>query len=247
VTGPSRILVLIPAYNEEDSLAHVVGEVRSTLPEVEVLVVNDGSRDGTAAVVEALPAVALHLPYHVGVGAAEQTGFRFALERGYPRVVRTDADGQHRAADIPRLLQALSEEDADVVVGSRFLEGGRTPTPRLRRLGIAILASVVSLVGGKRITDPTSGLRAFGPRAIRLSSETYPALYPEPESLVRFLRAGLRVVEVPVEMNRRYAGQSSIRLVDSAYYMVRVLVSILIEALRSPAKLPPQPGEKGGR
>jgi hypothetical protein len=242
----SRVLVIIPAFNEEESLAHVVAAVRTSLPQADIAVVNDGSRDRTAAVVEKLQVVAFHLPHHVGVGAAEQTGFRFAARQGYDIVVRNDGDGQHRPAEIPLLLSAVSDENVDVVIGSRYLEDRGYVTPRLRRLGIHLLAGVVSLACRQRFTDPTSGFRAFSRRAILFCAQDYPSAYPEPESVVQFVRAGLKVREIPVTMNPRYGGRSSIRVAESVYYMVRVLMGILVELLRGRPPIPPEGGGQGG-
>ncbi len=236
----ARVLVIIPAYNEEASLAHVIERVRACMPGTDIAVVNDGSRDATAAIVDRLGIVALHLPHHVGIGAAEQTGFRYALRFGYDVVIRNDGDGQHDPAEIPQLLDALARTDADVVIGSRYLEDRGYLTPRLRRLGIVILAGVIGLVGRGRVTDPTSGFRAFNRRAIRLCAALYPHDYPEPESVVLFARAGLRVREIPVTMNPRYGGQSSIRPLASAYYMLKVLLAIGVGRLRAAPRIPPE-------
>ena len=239
-----KTLVIIPAYNEEASLERVVRAVRASVPGADIAVVNDGSRDGTGAIVERLGVVGLHLPHNMGIGAAEQTGFRYAQRFGYDVVVRNDGDGQHDPVEIPRLLDALARPSTDVVIGSRYLEERGYVTPRLRRLGIEILAGVITLVSGWRATDPTSGFRAFGPRAIRLCASVYPHDYPEPESVVLFVRAGLRVREIPVTMNPRWAGQSSIRVLDSAYYMFKVLLAILVDPLRAAPRLPPDPREE---
>jgi hypothetical protein len=232
------ILVIIPAFNEEASLEHVVGAIRSALPEADIAVINDGSRDRTGAIVEDLGVIALHLPHHLGVGAAEQTGFRFAARFGYDLVVRNDGDGQHNPLEIPLLLEPLRLDTADVVIGSRYLEPRGYVTPWSRRLGIRWLAGVVSLICRRKFTDPTSGFRAFNRRAIEFCSDVYPEAYPEPESLVLFIGAGLRVGEIPVTMNPRYGGRSSIRILDSVAYMARVLLAIFVGMLRA-APVPP--------
>ncbi len=241
-----RILVVIPAFNEEASLALVVAAVRAGLPQADIAVVNDASHDGTAAIVESLGVIALHLPYHLGLGVAEQTGFRYALRFGYDVVIRNDGDGQHNPSEIPALLQALVATEADVVIGSRYLEDRGYITPRLRRLGIRLLAGVIGWICRQRFTDPTSGFRAFGSRAVRACVEMYPADYPEPESLVQFVRAGFRVCEIPVTMNPRYGGRSSIRLPDSIYYMFRVLLALLAAMLRPVLTVPPEGTERRG-
>jgi glycosyltransferase involved in cell wall biosynthesis len=234
----SKILVIIPAFNEEASLEHVVAGVKAALPRADIAVIDDGSRDSTAAIVERLGTIVLQLPHHVGVGAAEQTGFRFASRLGYDLVARNDGDGQHNPAEIPLLLKVMHDQEADVVIGSRYLENRGYVTPRLRRLGILALAQITSLVCRKKFTDPTSGFRAFNRRAILFCASIYPDDYPEPESLVQLVRAGLRVHEVPVTMNRRYGGRSSIRLVDSIYYVFRVLLAIAVDLLRAAPRVP---------
>ncbi len=242
--GEGRTLVIIPAYNEEESLERVICRVRTSVPAADIVVINDGSDDSTGSVAEGLGVVALHLPNNLGIAGAEQTGFLYALRSGYGRVVRNDADGQHNPAEIPELLAALLRTGADVVIGSRYLEERGYITPRLRRMGIVILAAVTSLICRQRFTDPTSGFRAFNQRAIRLCADHYPHDYPEPESVVLFVRAGLRVAEIPVTMNPRYGGQSSIHLLDSAYYMFKVLLAIMVGLLRKPPTLTPEDRSK---
>ncbi|PWT93990.1 MAG: glycosyl transferase family 2 [Acidobacteria bacterium] len=233
-----KVMVIIPAYNEEKSLRHVFENVRSCVPDATIVVIDDGSQDSTGAIAESLGGVALQLPCNVGIGAAEQTGFLYAIRHGYDTVVRNDGDGQHNPAEIPLLLETLDHSNADVVIGSRYLEDRGYITPPLRRFGIRLLSRVISLICGAHFTDPTSGFRAFNRRAIQLSTTYYPHDYPEPESVVLFRRAGLSVCEIPVTMNPRYGGQSSIRIADSVYYMFKVLLAIFIEMMR---KIPNTP------
>jgi glycosyltransferase involved in cell wall biosynthesis len=237
-TRRPRVLVVILAYNEEASLTRVTREVRASVPWADVAVVNDGSRDGTARLADELGVIALNLPHHVGVGGAEQTGLRYALRAGYDVVVRADGDGQHDPAEIPALLRALAERDADLMVGSRYLESRGYATPWPRRAGSVVLGTVISLACRRRITDPTSGFRAFGRRAIRVCADTYPRGYPEPEALVQCLRAGLRLGEVPVTMRPRFAGRSSLDALRGVHYMVRVLLAILAILLRAAPSVP---------
>lgn len=241
------MLVIIPAFNEEASLEHVVVAVKAALPHADIAVIDDGSKDNTPTIVERLGIILLQLPHHVGVGAAEQTGFRFAARYGYDLVVRNDGDGQHNPAETPVLLEAMRATGADVVAGSRYLEDRGYVTPRLRRLGILVLAGVISRVCRQRFTDPTSGFRAFNRRAIRFCARTYPKEYPEAESLVQLKRAGLRVHEVPVTMNPRYGGRSSIRFIDSMYYMVRVLLAVAVDLLRAAPRAPAEDVRERGR
>jgi hypothetical protein len=234
-----KVLVIIPAYNEAESLARVVEAVRASVPGADIAVVDDGSRDGTGALADRLDVIALHLPHNLGTGAAEQTGLRYALRFGYPIVVRSDGDGQHPPAEIAELVATIERSDADVVIGSRYMEDRGYVTPRWRRLGIRVLAAAISLACRRRFTDPTSGFRAFGPRAVRLGATLYPSGYPEPESIVLFVRSGLRVREVPVSMSPRDGGHSSIGTARSAFYMVKVLLAVVVWLLRATPAVPP--------
>jgi glycosyltransferase involved in cell wall biosynthesis len=227
-----RMLVIIPAYNEEDSLGRVIRQVHEAVPEADIVVVNDGSGDATPEIAEGYGAIVLSLPYNLGIGSAMQTGFMFAYERHYDYAVQVDGDGQHDPGEIPELLAVIQSTDADVVVGSRYIEDRGYITPRIRRLGIVLLANLISLIVRQRITDPTSGFRVLNRRATYFCAGDYPFDYPEPESIVTFWRAGIRVREIPVTMNPRYGGQSSITPLRSGYYMVKVILSIIINLLR---------------
>lgn len=235
-----KLLIIMPAYNEAEVVASVVAEVRAALPEATVLVVNDGSTDETGARAAGAGAVVLDLPINLGIGGAVQAGYRYAAERGYRVAVQVDADGQHPAGEIAKLLERLDEGDADLVVGSRFLGGadGSYRSTKLRRLGIGFFARLIGLITRRRVTDPTSGFRAAGRRAILRFAEQYPEDYPEPESLVHAHRHRLRVVEVPVTMVERRASASSITAPLSAYYAVKVTIAILIDLLRSSRRRP---------
>lgn len=227
-----RTLVVIPALNEADSIAHVVATIRQHLAWADVVVVNDGSTDQTGEIAEAAGALVLHHPYNVGIGASVQTGFMFAAGQGYDVVVRSDGDGQHDPQDLCRLIETLQTMDADMVVGTRFIEKRGYGATLPRRVGILILARLISAITGQTITDPTSGLAAFNRRAIRLFAHVYPHDYPEPEGLVVAHRAGLRICEIPVTMKPRFAGRSSITSLRSVYYMFKVMLAILIGLLR---------------
>jgi glycosyltransferase involved in cell wall biosynthesis len=224
----------VPAFNEEASIAEVVVDLRA-LSGVDVVVIDDGSTDETADRALAAGARVVSLPFNVGIGGAVQTGYLVALEDGYEVAVQVDGDGQHPARELPRLTAALAGEDADLVVGSRFLAPTPYRAPLPRRVGIRFFARIVSRLLGVRITDTTSGFRAAGPRAIRLFAEAYPHDYPEVEAVVVAARAGLCVVEVPVTMRERQGGRSSITPVRSAYYIVKVLLAVLMEMLRKPS------------
>ena len=227
-----RTLVIIPAYNEEESLGRVIRQVKEAVPSADIVVINDGSTDATSEIAEGYGAIVLDLPYNLGIGSAMQTGFMFARNYGYDIAVQVDGDGQHDPHEIPELLAVLQSTDADVVIGSRYIEDRGYITPRLRRLGIVILSALISFLVRQHITDPTSGFRALNRRAIDFCAGDYPFDYPEPESVVTFRRAGLKVQEIPVTMNPRYGGQSSITPLRSGYYMIKVIMAIIISLLR---------------
>ncbi|MEP7290373.1 MAG: glycosyltransferase family 2 protein [Chloroflexota bacterium] len=228
-----KTLVIIPALNEEASIAHVINLIREHAPWADVAVINDGSADRTGEIAEACGAIVLHLPHNVGIGAAVQTGMIFAARSGYEVAVQNDGDGQHDPREIPLLVRDLVESGADVVIGSRYIEDRGYITPPIRRFGIVILARVISLVTRQNFTDPTSGFRASNRRTIRLCANFYPHDYPEPEAVVLLHKAGLKLREIPVTMNPRYGGTSSITPLKSGLYMVKVLLAILIDLLRA--------------
>ncbi|MDB5311016.1 MAG: glycosyltransferase family 2 protein [Gemmataceae bacterium] len=242
-TGPpTKHLVVIPAYNEEASLAGTIAALQ-TLPEAfDVLVVNDGSLDRTAEVAEAAvrtwrrPVHVLHLSVNSGIGATVQTGYQFARARGcYEYVIQCDADGQHDPEDIPALVAECRRAGLDLCIGSRFLGevGGGYQGTFWRRIGIRFFAWLIGRLSGARVTDPTSGFRCAGPRAWARFAHQYPEDYPEPESLFWCVRNGLRVGEVPVRMRPRAGGVSSIVYLRTGYYMTKVSLAIMIDRLRA--------------
>ena len=232
MTG-ERAVAVVPAFNESGAIGRVVGEIRAAHPAIDVVVVDDASTDDTAAVAEALGATVLRLPFNVGIGGAVQTGFRYALEEGYERAVRLDGDGQHDAEEIGRLFEPLERGEADLVIGSRFVDdGGSYRPPFARRLGIRVFARLVSLLGGQRVTDTTSGFIALDRAGIALFAREYPHDYPEVEATLVALRSGLRLSQVQVEMRERETGASSITFVRSLYYIVKVLLALLVASLR---------------
>ena len=228
----AKILVIIPAYNEQASIARVIERVKESIPGADIVVINDGSHDSTSLVAYESGAKVISLPYNLGIGAAVQTGFILAQAGNYEIAVQVDGDGQHDPSEIEVLMSRLLADECDVVVGSRYLtdRGYVTPLPRL--LGTKILAAYVSLLAGQKFSDTTSGFRASNRRAIEICAENYPADYPEPESLLTFRKIGLRVSEVPVHMSKRYGGKSSITPFWSAYYMIKVILAVTILSLR---------------
>ena len=225
--------MIVPAYNEEAALPATLAELRAVSPPLEILVVDDGSRDSTAAVAAGAGAIVVSLPFNLGVGGAVRTGLRYAAERGYDRVVVLDADGQHEAVAISELLAAL-DGGADVAVASRFAPGaGAYHLTRVRRGAIRLLAGIVHGLTGQRFTDPTSGFRAFGRPAVELLARDYPVEYlaDTVEVLLIVCSAGLQVAEVPTTMRVRAAGRPSQRRVRLVVNYLRVLVGLLGAAL----------------
>ncbi len=229
-----KTLVIIPAFNEEASIAHVIGQIHENAPWVDIAVINDGSSDRTGEIAETCGAIVLHLPHNVGIGAAVQTGMIYAARYGYQVAVQNDGDGQHDPREIPLLVHDLVESGADLVIGSRYIEDRGYVTPHLRRFGIVLLARVISWVTRQHFTDPTSGFRASNARTIRACAHFYPHDYPEPEAVVLLYRAGLRLREIPVTMNPRYGGKSSITPFKSGLYMIKVFLAIAVDLLRRP-------------
>lgn len=227
-----RRIAIVPAYNEEECVGRVIEEIRAFDPDLEVVVVDDGSRDRTAAVAEAAGAHVVRLPFNLGIGGAVQTGFRYAFEHGFALAVRVDGDGQHDPAQLPLLLEPILGDEADIVVGSRFVTDGGYRSTRSRRAGITILARVVSALVGRRVTDPTSGFQALNRHAIALFAADYPHDIPEVEAVLMVHRHRLRMVEVPVQMRERAGGQSSIGALFAVYYMVKVLLALFVGLFR---------------
>ncbi|NWF93014.1 MAG: glycosyltransferase family 2 protein [Syntrophaceae bacterium] len=229
-----RVLVIIPAYNEEGAIREVVQGVKNHLPRADVLVVNDGSRDRTSDIARENGALVLDLPFNLGIGGAMQAGYKYAFQKGYEVAIQVDGDGQHDPKEIPKLLNALEEREVDMVIGSRFIGDSEFKSSRMRRIGISIFSRVISWIVGQKITDPTSGFRAANRKAIQLFSFDYPQDYPEPEVLVLLHQYGLKMAEVPIGMSKRYAGESSITRVRSIYYMIKVLLAILVDCFKKP-------------
>ena len=232
----SDVLVVVPAYNEEQAISKVIEELKSLQPAPDVLVINDGSCDRTGRVAKQTEkALVIDLPDNLGIGGAVQTGFKFATAAGYDYAVQFDGDGQHIAEEIPKLLKTLADNDADIAIGSRFLEkhSGFQSTFS-RRIGIRIFRFVNSLLIRQTITDNTSGFRAYNRRSIVFLAKHYPVDYPEPETVILLGKNGFRMVEIAAEMRKRQTGGSSISGLYNLYYMVKVLLAILMTSLRKP-------------
>jgi len=236
-----RALVVVPAYNEEEAIGRTVRDLRRHASWADVLVVNDGSADNTAEVAHAAGAMVVNLPVNLGIGGAVQTGYRYAYENDYDLAFQFDGDGQHRARWLQELAKPILAGETDMIIGSRFLRPRGMTARGGRWAGIKILAVAIRLVTGMRITDPTSGFRGGGRKLIQLFAQTYPQDYPEPESLVLVHKQGFRVLEVPAAMRRRRVGVSSINFLKGIYYMAKVLLAVVMEALKAPVRLEEEP------
>lgn len=223
-----RILCLIPVHNEAANLTAVVAEVRSRRPDVDILVVDDGSTDPTMAIVPGLGVRWLQLTDRLGIGSAMRAGLRYALRQGYDTAIRMDGDGQHRAEDIDALLTSVSASHFDVAIGTRYHQDGATRKPRV----ISALAKLLSTLTGRRVTDPTSGFYALGPRAIRILAEHHPTGYPEPELRLFLKRNALNVVEVGVRPRSRLTGRTSLTTGRLTTAAARVALAMIIVPLR---------------
>jgi glycosyltransferase involved in cell wall biosynthesis len=232
-----KILVIVPAYNEEGSVGKVVEEVHTHLSQAEVLVVNDGSTDLTSEIANSKGAIVLDLPFNLGIGGAMQAGYQYAFEKGYDIAIQVDGDGQHDPKEIGKLLKALEEKKIDMAIGSRFIRDLGYKSSTMRRIGISIFSQVISMIVRQRITDPTSGFRASNRKAIRLFASNYPQDYPEPEAVILLHQCHLKMEEVPVGMSERYSGESSITKIKSIYYMVKVLLAIFVDCFKKPPLL----------
>ena len=226
-----RTCVIIPAFNEETSVGTVVRLVLDELPAAHVVVVDDGSQDATAQESEKAGATVLQLPVNLGIGGAVQAGYRYALRYDFDYAIQIDGDGQHCPVEAARILEPIQQGTADMVIGSRWLGRGDYIAPRGRRVGMRILARLVSRRAGMILTDTTSGFRAVGRAGIELFADEYPTDFPEVETLVLATRRGLRLQEVGVRMKQRTAGESSIAGAKSFYYMVRVVTVLLVDSL----------------
>lgn len=233
-----KILIIIPAFNEGENIKRTLAEVKALAFAVEVLVVNDGSADDTARVAKAAGVKVLSLPFNLGIGGAVQAGFQYALRENFDIAVQVDGDGQHDVAYVEKLIDPVLKGEADMAIGSRFLPPYLSYRSSLiRRIGIHFFAHLLSFLTGAKVTDPTSGFRAFSKKLIKTFAADYPYDFPEPEAIILARHCNARILEVPVKMRKREAGYSSIRYLKTLYYMVKVTVAILLDMIKSKERI----------
>jgi glycosyltransferase involved in cell wall biosynthesis len=237
VSAPTpRCLAIVPVFNERGSVGKVIERLRRALPDVDVLIVDDGSTDDTLRQIPAGVTV-VSLPFNLGIGGAMQTGYRYAALHGYDIAVQVDGDGQHRPSEVRRLIDHIAEGKSELVVGSRFLELSPNANYRqtlVRRMGASMLRGAIKLLTGLTITDCTSGFRAANRRVIRAFAHWYPEDYPEPEVILLLHRAGYRVGELHVKMRQRRSGQSSIGVLAGVFYVLKVTTCLMLDTVRKP-------------
>ena len=225
----AKLLIIIPAYNEQENILKTVQDIKSHIPEADYIVVNDCSKDKTREILRQENAPYIDLPVNLGIGGGVQTGYRYALEYGYDIAVQFDGDGQHDAAYIKDLIAPIESGQADVTIGSRFVKNEGFQSSAMRRLGIRFLSGLIYLLCGVKVVP--SGMRAVNRTMIEKFAWDYAQDYPEPEAILSSGLAHARILEVPVQMRERQGGTSSINTVRSMYYMIKVSIALVITRL----------------
>ena len=229
-------IVIIPAYNEISNIRTTVQDILDHAPGFDYVIINDCSQDGTMRFCTEQGMNIINLPVNLGIGGAVQTGYLYAWRNGYDVAVQFDGDGQHDASYLGEMADFLQAQQADMVIGSRYIKKEGFQSSGIRQFGIRYFSALIKLLTSKRVTDPTSGMRMVNRDVMKIYSEDYPVDYPEPESVVTILRMGKKVSEIPVIMRERQGGVSSISPRKAVYYMIKVTLAILMECLRKRRK-----------
>lgn len=230
--GKIRKLIIIPAYNEEESIVELISEIKNAAPDFDYVVINDHSKDNTLDLCKRNKIRVIDLPINLGIGGAVQTGYRYACQNDYDYAVQLDGDGQHDPAYLSVMYKRITADNADMVIGSRFIEKRGFQSSTTRRLGIRFFTVLIKLLTGVVISDPTSGFRIVNRNIMEKFAMDYPRDYPEPESVVSILKGNGKVEEIPVQMRERRGGVSSINIKKSVYYMVKVTIAMIMERIR---------------
>lgn len=228
----SRVLVIIPAYNEEEAIRNVIRRIKGSA-RVDVVVVNDGSKDRTAQMALSEGVRVISLPLNLGIGGAMQTGYLFARDNNYDIAIQVDADGQHDPVYLDKLIEPVTQGICDMAIGSRYVEKTAYRSSLSRRVGMIFFSWLVWVLTRQKVKDTTSGFRAVNRNIIKYFAASYPTDYPEVDVLVRLHKKRFKVMEIPVEMQERQGGSSSITPLKSAYYMIKVSLALVISSLRT--------------
>lgn len=226
-----KVLIIIPAYNEADGISKLIDNLKENYAQYDYVIINDGSRDHTKKLCKEKDYNVLNLPINLGIGGAVQTGYKYARENDYDIAVQIDGDGQHNPMYIEDMIEQMTQEDADVVIGSRFINKEGFQSSAARRAGINMLSALIKVCTGRRIYDVTSGYRLVNKRFISIFADDYSRDYPEPEAIVTAVMWGGKIIETPVVMNERESGTSSINFRKSFYYMIKVTLAIIIRRI----------------
>ena len=232
----NRLAIIVPAYNEESCIKNSLQAIRNACPEATIIVVNDASSDNTKKIAKTMSIILLDLPINLGIGGAVQTGLKYAARNNFDIAMQVDSDGQHDPIFIKPILEILEKDEADMVIGSRFLNRVGFKSSPMRILGIRIFSYLIYLVTNKYIYDSTSGFRAYNKKTLAFAARHYPSDFPEPESIVMFLHNGFRLKEIPVIMRERQGGISSVKPLKAVYFVFSNSIAILISALKAKKK-----------
>lgn len=233
-----KVLLIIPAYNEEENILNTCNKIKEFSDELDFIVINDGSKDNTLKILQENNLNHINLINNLGIGGAVQTGYKYAYENGYDIAIQFDGDGQHDVNYVADICKPIIEGQANMVIGTRYLDktSSEFQSTFMRRLGSNIISLFIKMCTKKKITDPTSGFRAVDKSIIEEFAKEYPTEYPEPESTVCMLCKNYKVLEIPVSMNERQGGTSSIRLWKSADYMIKVCLAIILDSMKKEKK-----------
>lgn len=228
-----KVLLIIPAYNEEENILNTCNKIKEFSDEIDFIVINDGSTDNTLKILQENKINHISLINNLGIGGAVQTGYKYAYENGYDIAIQFDGDGQHDVNYVPNICTPIIEGQADMVIGTRYLDKNESKfqSTFMRRFGSKIICTLLKITTRTKITDPTSGFRAVNKDIIKVFANEYPSDYPEPESIVTITNLGYKIIDVPVSMNEREGGTSSINIWKSVYYMIKVSLAIIIDSL----------------
>lgn len=226
-----KILIIIPAFNEEGSIMDIIENIDSFYPSADKLVINDSSTDNTRNILKQNSVAFLDLPVNLGIGGGVQAGYLYAYENNYDIAIQMDGDGQHCANELEKIIRPIENGIANVVIGSRFIDREGFQSSHMRRIGIKFLSGLIKICTGIKIRDVTSGFRAVDKEFIKIFSREYAQDYPEPEAIVTVAKLKGQLLEVPVVMRERQAGKSSISMIQSAYYMIKVALAILVQKI----------------